>query len=125
MCRLSFTQVQNLPQDTYQFSVSQGEIAKILEREATKLRPQFEQLKAKIRGEPDVHLDETGWKLLQSGEPSYAWVMSGVESQESIFLVGESRGKGNAEKLLGENYDGFVVTDDYGVYRKLSRHQLC
>lgn len=125
MCRLSFTQIQNLLQDTYQFTVSQGEIAKILNREAARLRPCFEQLKAKIRGELGVHLDETGWKLLQGGEPSYAWVMSGAESGESVFLVGESRGRGNAEKLLGENYAGFVITDDYGAYRKLLRHQLC
>lgn len=125
MCRLSFAQIQNVLQDTYQFPVSEGEIAKILEREALHLRSHFEQLKAKIRGEPGVHLDETGWKLLQGGDTSYTWVMSGVESGASVFLVGETRGKGNAETLLGEDYNGFVVTDDYGAYRKLSYHQLC
>jgi len=125
MCRLSFTQIQNVLLDTYTLKISQGEIAKILAREAVQLRPFFEQLRVRIRGEPGVHLDETGWKLLQGGDQSYAWVMSGAKSQESVFLAGESRGKGNVEKLLGENFNGFVVSDDYGVYRKLSRHQLC
>lgn len=125
LCRLSFTQVQNVLSDTYAFNISQGEIAKILQRESVRLRPFFEQLRVKIRGEPGVHLDETGWKLLCGGEQSYAWVMSGAESQESIFLVGESRGKGNAETLLGEHFNGFVVSDDYGAYRKLNNHQLC
>lgn len=125
MCRLSFTQIQNVLSDTYAFSISQGEIAKIVQRESVHLRPLYERLKAKIRGEPGVHLDETGWKLLQGGDTSYGWVMSGTESKESVFLLGESRGKGNAETLLGENFDGFVVSDDYGAYKKLKRHQLC
>lgn len=125
MSRLSFTQIQYVLRDTYSLKISQGEIAKILERESVRLRPFFEQLKVKIRGEPGVHLDETGWKLLSGGDVSYAWVMSGTESTESVFLIGESRGKGNADKLLGDNFDGFVVSDDYGAYRKLKRHQLC
>lgn len=125
LCRLSFTQIQNLLADTYALKISQGEIAKILERESVHLRPFFERLKANIRGEPGVHLDETGWKLLLGGDTSYSWVMSGAESKESVFLVGESRGKGNAEKLLGESFEGFVVSDDYGAYRKQKRHQLC
>lgn len=125
MCRLSFSQIQNVLLDTYQFDVSEGEIAKILNREAVRLRPLYEQLKVRIRGEPGVHLDETGWKLLLGGDKSYSWVMSGAGSGESVFLMGESRGKGNAEKLLGDNYRGFVVSDDYGAYKKLEKHQLC
>src|SRR3989344_1576294 len=38
MCRLSFTQVQHVLSDTYAFKISQGEIAKILERESLHLR---------------------------------------------------------------------------------------
>lgn len=125
LCRLSFTQIQELLKDTYQIHVSQGEIAKILNREAVKLKPEYERLKVSIRGEPGVYLDETGWKLLMGGENSYAWVMSGAESKENVFLVGESRGGGNVEKLLGEDYGGFAVTDDYNAYKKLENHQLC
>lgn len=125
MCRLSFSQTQQVIKDTYRMDISQGEIAKILERESMRLRPFHERLKAQIRDEPGVHLDETGWKLLMDGDKSYAWVMSGAQSGESVFLVGESRGKGNANALLGENYQGFVVSDDYGVYKKLTKHQLC
>lgn len=125
MRRLSFSQIRSIFEDTYQFNISEGEIAKILQRESVRLRPLYEQLRVKIRDEPGVHLDETGWKLLSDGSQSYSWVMSGVKSKESVFLIGESRGKGNADKLLGENFDGFVVTDDYGAYRKLKKHQLC
>jgi transposase len=124
LCRLSFTQIQEILNDTYQLNISQGEIVKILNREAIHLRPFYEQLKVKIRGEPGVHLDETSWKLLCDGSNTYSWVMSGTESKESVFLIGESRGKGNMKKLL-EDFQGFVITDDYGAYHKLKKHQLC
>src|SRR3990167_9994969 len=111
MCRLSFTQIQNILKDTYQIHISEGEIAKILNREAIKLRPFYEQLKVKIRGEPVIHLDETSWKIfIGDGYAPYSWVMSGGESKENVFLVGESRGKGNMENLVGENFGGFVVS---------------
>ena len=124
ICRLSFAQMQNVLKDIYQMNISQGEIAKMLEREAIQLTPFFEQLKVKIRGEPGIHLDETGWKLLIDGSNAHSWVMSGTESKENVYLVGESRGKGNVEKLL-KDFQGFVITDDYGAYRKLKKHQLC
>lgn len=126
VCRLSFSQIQEILKDTYHLHVSQGEIAKILEREAIKLKPQYEQLKIKIRGEPVIHLDETSWKLfIGDGYTAYSWVMSGGESKESVFLVGVSRGKGNMENLVGKNFSGFVVSDDYAAYRKLNNHELC
>ena len=127
LCRLSFTQIQNVLQDTYQIHISQGELAKILNREAVHLRPFYEQLKAEIREEPVIHLDETGWKLLIDGSKTYSWVMSGGEAKnkKDVFLVGESRGKGNAKELL-QDFEGSIVTDGYAVYGKLiKKHQLC
>lgn len=126
VCRLSFSQIQNILKDTYQINISQGEIAKILNKEALKLKPFYEQLKVKIREEPVIHLDETSWKIFKGdGFTPYSWVMSGGESKENVFLVGESRGRGNMENLVGKDFNGFVVSDDYGAYRKLEKHQLC
>lgn len=53
--------------------------------------------------------------------------MSGGEAKnkKDVFLVGESRGKGNAKELL-QDFEGFIVTDGYAVYGKLiKKHQLC
>lgn len=123
--RQSYAQIQDLLLHTYQFEISQGEIAKILEGEDTRMRPEYERLKAAIRGEPSVHLDETGWNLLiGDGYRRWAWTMVGGESGESVFVLGKTRGKGNANDLL-EDSQAVVVSDDYGAYRTLERHQLC
>jgi len=58
VCRQSYAQIQDLLKQTYEFDISQGEIAKILEKEGNRMRPEYERLKAKIRGEPSVHLNE-------------------------------------------------------------------
>jgi hypothetical protein len=125
VCRLSYAQTQQLLKDTFSFAVSQGEIAKILARQAVLYRPEYEQLKVRIRGEPCVGLDETGWQLHDQGEHTYAWVMTGMKSTESVYLLGESRGGDNVDTLLGKKHQGYVVTDDFGGYHKLGKHQLC
>jgi transposase len=126
VCRQSYVQTQNILEHTYKFSLSEGEIAKILEKEGDRLRPQYERLKVRIRGEPSVHLDETGWNLLiGDGYRRYAWTMVGGESAEAVFVLGKTRGKGNANDLL-EDSQAVVVSDDYAAYRRLDQpHQLC
>ncbi len=45
--------------------------------------------------------------------------------ERALFLLERHEGGGNVEKLTGDDHRGFVVTDDYGGYKKLERHQLC
>jgi hypothetical protein len=45
---------------------------------------------------------------------------------ETIFRLGQTRGKGNAEKLRGHPSDQVGVSDDYGAYDNLFKnHALC
>jgi hypothetical protein len=126
VCRLSYAQIQDVLKQTYDFDISQGEIAKIMEKEGVTLLPAYEQLKERIRGEPSVHLDETSWNLVfGDGYQRYAWTMVGGTSTNAVFLLGKTRGKGNAIYLLG-NSSAVVNSDDYGAYRTLPNpHQLC
>jgi transposase len=123
--RQSYAQIQDVLKQTYDFDISQGEIAKILDKEGNRMRPEYERLKARIRGEPSVHLDETGWDLLVGdGYRRYAWTMVGGESADAVFMLGKTRGKGNATSLLGDS-DATLVSDDYAAYRDRDKHQLC
>jgi len=124
--RQSYAQIRDLLKQTYDFDLSQGEIAKILEKEGSRMRPEYERLKARIRGEPSVHLDETGWNVfVGDGYRRYAWTMVGGASSEAAFVLGKTRGKGNANDLLCDS-TSVVVSDDYAAYRNLNNpHQLC
>lgn len=126
ICRQSYSQIQDLLSHTHDFGISQGEIAKILKKEGNRLRSEYERLKVRIRGEPSVHLDETGWDLfIGDGYRRFAWTMVGGKSAESVFILGKTRGKGNADNLLG-NSRAVVVSDDLAVYKNMEQpHQLC
>jgi transposase len=127
MSRLSFESIRNLLLSAYHLEISDGEIAKILKREALRLRPEYEHLKETIRSQPAAHYDETSWKVQEETQGNYAWVMASASSPEVAFICGQSRGKGVAEQLKG-NADHIGISDGYGVYRDLfgeGKHQLC
>ena len=76
VCRQSYAQIQDILRQSCDFEISQGEIAKILEQEGERLRPEYERLQVRIREEPSVHLDETSWNLfIGDGFRRYAWTM--------------------------------------------------
>lgn len=125
--RLSFEQTRSLLNDLANIHISDGEISKSLEQQAKKLLPKYHKLKANIRGQPAAHYDETGWRVQRECQGRWAWLLTGTETTDTVFRLGQSRGKGNAEKLKGQqNKEQVAITDDYGVYRRLFKnHQLC
>jgi transposase len=121
--RLSFTQVCTLLMTLYNLSISEGEIAQILAKEAQTLKPAEDALLSAIQSESSYHMDESRYDV--NGETRYVWNIRGGESGDSVYRVGVSRGKGIAEQLRGES-TGVLVSDDYAAYRTLAEHhQLC
>jgi len=107
----------------FDFQVSIGEIGNILEKEANNLRPEYQRLKQSIQKQSAVHYDETSWRVEKEEFGKYAWVATGIDNNEVLFMLGKSRGKGNIEEL-GVSQIG--ISDDYGAYRNtFSYHQLC
>jgi transposase len=69
-----------------------------------------------------VYIDETGWKV--GSKPCYTWCFS--TPLYILFKSGVGRGKSVAEGVLGENFQGIGVTDDYCAYINMfTEHQLC
>jgi|TARA_Y100000031_G_C8211517_1_gene381198 hypothetical protein len=123
--RQSFEQVQRFLWDTAKLRVSDGEIATILVEQAHKLTPERNRLLNKVRGDPGRHYDESPWKT-QGGQGNYTWVTTGTKGEEAVFLMGKSRGKGNAVELQGPIDNQVGITDDYPAYQNMfAKHQLC
>ena len=77
LLRISNHQIINLLRDGYQFEISNGEIAKILDKMGKLLNPEFERIKERLRSGRGVHMDETGWRRL------YLWVMTSIDTKFS------------------------------------------
>ncbi len=125
--RLSYSQIKSFLESTANLKISDGEISKLLEKEAALLEPAFMRLKDNIRGQPGAHYDETSWKVQKSDKGNHAWVMTGTKTTDTVFLLGRSRGKGNLEELQGENnHKQIGISDDYNAYKNaFDIHALC
>jgi hypothetical protein len=121
----SYDQVIHILWDLYRFKATDGEIINILDTRRLQFLPEYEQLKKNIRAGPGVHMDESRWKI-QSEGAGYAWSMSSTTNSDVVFKLADSRGLGNAQDLLGENFQGVGITDRYGAYKHLfALHQIC
>lgn len=130
--QLSYSQVIDFADSYLNFKIASGEISKILEQQALKLKPAYEDLLKSIRASSGVHIDETSYNIAfpDTYSGNYAWVMTSMDeiNRDSIFLLGKNRGGGNALDLIGEDYQGIGVSDDYGAYTNLfqkGKHALC
>jgi transposase len=107
-------------------SISDGELAAIIQEGHRKLLPAMKDIEAKIREAPAAHYDETSYPVQNGEQGNYAWVKTSSSGPEAIFRLGRTRGKGNAEHLRGPPSDQVGVSDDYGVYDNLFKHHaLC
>lgn len=121
---LSFENVKNVLYDLYRLKISKGEISNILEEAAEKLEEEHLNIRNRIRGKPAGHMDETGWRKL--AERYFGWIFTSSEGKEISLEIKNSRGKGVAEEILGNNYKGCLTTDFFPVYKNLTKdHQTC
>jgi transposase len=123
--RLSYGQANDLLKTIANISISDGEQDNILYQQAGQLQPEYEQIKLRLNLEPANHYDETSWPTQKGKFGDYAWVKASSITEEAIFVLGQSRGKGNLNNLKGPP-EQTGITDDYGAYRKAFKiHALC
>jgi len=121
----TYSQVQDLLWQLYRFKVTSGEITSILDKRREAYLPVYEELKDTIRAGPS-HMDETSYPIQSEQGAGHAHVMTSATTDDAVFTLADSRGKGNAEKLIGENYQHVGITDRYGSYKNLFLlHQIC
>jgi hypothetical protein len=122
---MTFEKIASDLRDTFGLDVSDGEIVAILTKEATKLLPEYHDIDARIRSAPVKHLDETSCPIQKEGQGQWAWIKTASNSFDTLFRLGQSRGKGNAIALCNEPAQ-ITLTDDYPAYDFLEDNQaLC
>lgn len=120
--RVPLEMLQRLLSEIYGLKLSLGELVEILKTVAKRGKPVVEKLKEELRASPVVHADETGMR--QNGQNGYIWTFSmpGVR----YFEFSLSRSGKIVNKVLGELFEGCLVTDFYCAYnRMLGLHQRC
>lgn len=121
-CRMPFEVIQRYLEQRYGLHLSVGELVALVQGFAKRGKKDYEALGEQIRGSPVVHGDETGWR--ENGQNGYLWSFSTPEVR--YFLYRQSRGKTVVNEVLGEEFDGVLVSDFYASYNvHKGDHQRC
>jgi transposase len=121
-CRLPFRVIQDYLRHRFALRVSVGELVELVKGVARAGKATYEGFKREIRGSPVVNGDETGWR--QEGQNGYVWSFS--TDKVRYFLYRKSRSSEVVKEVLGQEYEGVVVSDFYGGYNvHLGLHQRC
>jgi hypothetical protein len=121
-CRLPFRVIQDYLKHRFGLRVSVGQLVALVGGLAQRGKAMVEELKQQIRGSPVVNGDETTWR--ENGQNGYVWSFS--TDRVRYFVYDQSRAGSVVKEVLGEQFDGVLVTDFYGGYNvHLGLHQRC
>lgn len=121
-CRLPFRVIQEYLKARFNLRISLGQIVSLVEGVARRGKAIVEGFKEEIRASPVVNGDETSWR--EDGQNGYVWSFS--TDKVRYFLYRKSRSASVVKEVLGEQFDGVVVSDFYAAYNAhLGMHQRC
>ena len=121
-CRLPYGVIQRYLKWRYRLGLSVGELVALVRGVAQRGQEEYHRLQQEIRASPVVYGDETGWR--EDGRNGYLWSFSTPKVR--CFLRRASRGGPVVEEVLGDEFDGVLVSDFYGAYNvHQGLHQRC
>jgi hypothetical protein len=112
---LPYRKIRELFQELAGLTVSPGGISQALARISHWLGIEKAVLLEAIRGSPQLHVDETGWRL--DGKKSWVWAL--VNKRLAYYHVDRRRSRKVLKTLLGPDFDGTLISDFFSVYLKL------
>jgi transposase len=89
----------------------------------TALVPVEHQILDRLNTSPSVVMDETGWRV--GGHSAWLWIAT--NATVTAYWVATSRGFDDACDLVDDDYDGVIIRDGWGPYRRYTNatHQTC
>lgn len=96
-------------------SLSPGGLSQLLARAAKRTEDRYDEIVGEIRVSAAVFADETSWYV---GEPGW-WLWDFTTDNATLYVVSQSRGSDVVEDVLGNDFDGILVTDCLASYNAI------
>jgi hypothetical protein len=113
--RLPIGKIKESLLDLHSFKISEGEIAQKLKDAQELFGEDHDAIIALIQDATVVYADETGWRM--NGNNWFLWVF--VTDKAIRYVIEDTRGKGVAERALGEKTNRVLISDGYTAYQNL------
>ena len=119
---LPFNKIAELLEGLCGLKVSEGALAQALQRISVWLAVESEEILKAIRISPQLHMDETGWKISGTNH----WLWAAVNKKLAYYRIASSRGAKVAREMIGKDYEGVISADFYAAYNRLpGKKQKC
>lgn len=119
---LPYRKIQDYFNLSFGLSISEGEIAHLLEAAAKLVGSKWQEIIQAVKVGRAVHCDETGWYI----DGDKVWAHAFATEQAVLYEIADTRGKGVAENALGPDFNGTRISDCLGNYKHLpGDHQIC
>jgi transposase len=117
--QIPYRKVQHILSDLFGMPMVHA-TAMNFDRRVTSLgRPLYEQLRVMLKSADVAYADETGWR--EDGAAHYIWF--GGNEHMAVYQIMDSRSGDSAVQLLGREFDGTLVSDDYAAYNAVAARQ--
>jgi hypothetical protein len=122
MCNMTVEAICQLLDAQFGLELSTGAVIDLLRGVAEVGAPVVETFLNDIRTSPMVHADETSWR--EDGKGGFVWSFSTPDTR--YYVREPSRGSDVVKGVLGEEFNGVLVTDFYSAYSFYpGEHQRC
>jgi transposase len=112
---LTLGKIRTLLTAQYGLEISTGVLSGMLTRTSRWLEDAYEDIKTSLVDQEHLHADETGWR--QDGRNFWLW--SFANDYLSFYSIEKSRSQSVVRRILGETFDGVLITDFYGGYNAI------
>jgi transposase len=116
-CHASFSTIRKFLRDVVGFTISRGQLAKVVHKVSESLQPIYEELLATLPTAARLNVDETGHKDL--GKRLWTWCFRAP--LYTLFRIDPSRGSDVLVAVLGEEFNGLLGCDYFSAYRKFMK----
>ena len=114
---------QEIAKTIFGIDICLGSVCKLHEEVSQSLADAHANVRERLRKQPVLNIDETGWKT--QGKGRWLWVFA--TPVIAFFHVASSRGSKVLKEILGDEYQGVLCSDMYAAYKKFHNgvRQFC
>lgn len=108
----SYMELSQFCEDVFGLGFSKGMICNVIARVNEALKIPYEEVPLHIRQEKALNIDESGWR----DRGSQYWIWLFCTKSVAFFTIQKSRGCKVLKEVLGETFDGAIISDFYSAY---------
>ena len=113
-CHASYSTTQKFLHDVLGASLSEGMLAKVVQKVSKSLAAPYQELLEQLKAEGYLNIDETGHK--ENGNRLWNWCFRARAF--TVFHIADTRGSVVLENVLGTECEAVIGSDHFSAYRK-------